>query len=176
VPYQDRAVLWSMGSLGSSLSLTLHDLMTGQTVAAPSIPQRVWPIFRPSQDGSWIMCPEDGGFGVWAADTGVRVHTIPTPWIARGPEVIMTGADARFMVLPRYGPTRLQLWDMEKSAWAGSCAAPVTQWIHALLSADRSVMAAVGVSVASGNTQYMILTWDLTQLSRDDDSADHDLP
>ncbi len=88
----------------------------------------------------------------------------------------MTGADARFVVLPRYGPTRLLLWDIEKSTWAGSCAGPVSQWIHALLSADRSIMAAVGVRIAPGNTQYMILTWDLTQLSHHADSADHDPP
>jgi len=177
VPYRDRAVSWSMGTgLGRSSSSTLRDLLTGQTVAMPTVQQSVLPIFRPSQDGSWIVCPEDGGFGVWAADTGVRRHTIPVPWLAGGPEVIMTGADARFVVLPRYGPTRLYLWDLEKSAWAGSCAGQVSIWIHALLSADRSVMAAVGVKIAAGNTQYMILTWDLTQLSREADSADHDLP
>ena len=183
VPYQDRAVSWSRSpkfgsgrSLSWSLSLTLRDLRTGQTVAMPTIQQSVFPVLLPSQDGSWIVCSEDDGFGVWAADTGIRQHAIPVPWVVKGPERIMTGADARFVVLPRYGPTRLYLWDLEKSAWAGSCAGPVSQWIHALLSSDRSVLAAVGVKIAAGNTQYMILTWDLTQLSRDADSADHDLP
>jgi len=179
VPYQDRAVLWgdsnTFGS-GGPFSTTLRDFISGRTVATLTIQRSVFPVFRPSQDGSWIVCPQDDGFGVWAADTGIRRHMIPAPWVAKRAEAIVTGADARFVVLPRYGPTRLQLWDLERSAWAGSCAGPVTQWIHALLSADRSVMVAVGVRIAPGNTQYMILTWDLTRLSRDADSADHDLP
>ncbi|TDJ57068.1 MAG: hypothetical protein E2O40_03580 [Planctomycetota bacterium] len=175
VPYRDRAVFTTFGRRNHLTGMfeehvsTLVDLVTLRMLALLLLQTAV----RMSQDGCWIVCPEYKGFGVWEADTGVRRQTIPAPWLAAsGSDRIVTGADARFVVLPKYGPTELHLWDVEKADWAGSCAGPVNQWVHALLSSDRSVLAAVGVS----NTQYMILTWDLTQLSPDADSADHDLP
>ena len=176
VPYRDRAVFTTFGRRDHLTGMfeehvsTLVNLVTLQKLATLFLQSTA---VRMSQDGCWIVCPEYKGFGVWEADTGVRRQTIPAPWLAAsGSDRIVTGADARFVVLPKYGPTELHLWDVEKADWAGSCAGPVNQWVHALLSSDRSVLAAVGVS----NTQYMILTWDLTQLSPDADSADHDLP
>ncbi len=164
VPYRDGAAVQyvapeNLDAQGRpELPCKLHDLTTQEVVGEMRL---VGAPLRTSQDGSWIVCKEYKGFGVWDPDVGARRHTISAPWANHSMQHIMTGADARFVVLPRYRPAGLHLWDLEKSAWAGSYAGPVSQWVHARLSADRSFMAAVGVSIAAGQTQYMILTWDL---------------
>ncbi|MEE8458876.1 MAG: hypothetical protein V3S08_03330 [Phycisphaerales bacterium] len=174
MPYRDRVVLQGEESIrvendarseeevGSHLESrrrsTLHDLGAQQRVASLWLGREV---VRVSDDGSWIVARMGKRFGLWNADTGEREHSIMVPWAVRNRLIFVIGADARTVVLPKYGPSELHLWDIETSAWAGSFTGPVSLWFRARLSADRTHMVALGLNVAGGRTQFKILTWDL---------------
>ena len=168
VPYQDRLVI-QQGSVRDNRTApesSIHDLTTRQRVVSLDLPNS---FFRSSQDGRWIMCPlgSDAGplsaeVGVWDSQTGLLQQMISTSR-SYGPAgvVLASGADERFVILPRYNPAELRLWDLQRATWTLSCRGPVSLWHRAKLSADRSLMLAVARNVAGGQTQYKILKWNL---------------
>ena len=156
LPYQDRLI--SYRRMTNTPDSTIWDLTTRQRLGSLNLGN---PTFRPSQDGRWLVCPAGPDFDLWDLRAGALRETIRPWWAPAGFPVVVPGADRRYVVLPRYGPTELHLWDIERSTWARACAAGVTMWTWARLSADDSRLVAIAVAAIGGGTQYKIITWDL---------------
>ncbi len=155
LPYQDRLI--SHRRMTSTPDSTIWDLTTRQPLGSLNLGN---PTFRPSQDGRWLVCPAGPDFDLWDLRAGALRETIRPWWAPAGP-VVVPGADRRYVVLPRYGPTELHLWDIERSTWARACAARITTWTWARLSVDDSRLVAIAVGATGRGRQYKIITWDL---------------
>ncbi len=149
LPYQDRLILSDS---------TIWDLTTRQRLGSLDLGN---PAFRPSQDGRWLVCQAGPDFNLWDLEATTLRETIRPWWVPPGFPVVVPGADRRYVVLPRYGPTELHLWDIERSTWAQACAARITTWTWARLSADDSRLVAIAVGATGRGRQYKIITWDL---------------
>ena len=183
LPYQDRLIYQEeMTSVHPGPpDATVFDLRAGMQEGSLG-----WlaSLFLMSSDGRWLVDPMGSTntvFGVWDLRTRTLRQTIRPPWMAsQGISVAdVIGADSRFVVLYRYRPSELHLWDLNASAWVGVFTGPVRDWRLARLGtngSDGSVMVAVGTSFAGAVRTDKILTWDISTLSGDRDPGEPGAP
>ncbi|MEE8129298.1 MAG: hypothetical protein V3T48_03370 [Vicinamibacterales bacterium] len=185
LPYQDRLIYQERltGANAGPPESTVWDLTT--RTREGSLGSRLPTSFQMSSDGRWLVCPRGSPtvFDVWDPHTRTLRETIRPAWRAPPGFSVshVVGADSRFVVLARYNPNELYLWDLDTSAWAGAYAGPVNFWIRASLGtvgtdgsggSDKSIMVAVATSFVRARRKDKIITWDISTLSRDRDPAE----